>query len=602
VATIHVRLVAAPWRAGLDVIVNVLMLHGLNKLHQLVAARSFVTVLRAVITASIDACRSHRFVINTLMIDSPSPAQDCGWRTAWRMPTKRRFMNALQRQFGSVEDFRRRATSIENIEEILGDFRGDTTILLASASTLDDEQVRQFLLTKAAAGQLQLAYPGDVVAPKADRVVVLCGIEADADGQACLLNLNRRGIACAWLSANEVVPLEDVPLKEACSEQAQPVAGANTIELSEVPLFHGLPAPQRVRQVVKGRPLRVLTYRWHVPHQYELFKLGAEFTLITDLGEGSCRWWDLGQRPLPPNARFAHWRNINQREFDIAILHFDENVLNPTADTSAVGADWGKTFRFLRQHLTIPQVAVCHGTPQAADRFSGEDAPQQAEASRTALVELLAGVPVVVNSHQAQAEWVFQQSRVIWHGFDPVEFPARPGPPNSPMRILTLPRNALAERPLYRGLDLLDRVTDALNTPMEHLHVAEPNLLLNGNTYARAKFAHYVAALHAFDIYFNPTLHSPMPRSRGEAMLCGLATVNADSHDANLFLENGVNGFISSSAEELAAQLGQLIARPDLARRIGCASRETAIRIFHIDRYLADWRQLIRDTLGNDVL
>ena len=43
--------------------------------------------------------------------------------------------------------------------------------------------------------------------------------------------------------------------------------------------------------------------------------------------------------------------------------------------------------------------------------------------------------------------------------------------------------------------------------------------------------------------YFNPTLHSPMPRSRGEAMLCGLATVNADSHDVNQFIQNGVNGF-----------------------------------------------------------
>ena len=118
--------------------------------------------------------------------------------------------------------------------------------------------------------------------------------------------------------------------------------------------------------------MRVLTYRWHVPHQYELFKLDAEFTLVTDLGEGSCRWWDLGQRPLPANARFARWRDIDPNNFDLAILHFDENVLHISPDDRAIGAKWGKTFRFLQRHLTIPRIAVCHGTPQGAKRYSAD--------------------------------------------------------------------------------------------------------------------------------------------------------------------------------------------------------------------------------------
>ena len=130
----------------------------------------------------------------------------------------------------------------------------------------------------------------------------------------------------------------------------------------------------------------------------------------------------------------------------------------------------------------------------------------------------------------------------------------------------------------------------------------EPNLLLRGNAYARAKFVHYVTALHGFDIYFNPTLRSPMPRSRGEAMLCGLATVSADSHDVDRFIDNGVNGFYAATAEELADQLRYLLTDPTRAWRIGLAGRETAMRLFHIRRYLADWRQLVRDTLGSDAL
>ena len=339
------------------------------------------------------------------------------------------------------------------------------------------------------------------------------------------------------------------------------------------------------------RPLRVLTYRWHVPHQYELFKLGAAFTLVTDLGEDSCRWWDLGQRPLPANARFARWNEIDLGQFDLAILHFDENVLQAVADAPGVGADWGTTFRFLRETLEIPSVAVCHGTPPA-------DAP----ARQQALVDFLGDIPVVVNSYQAQAEWGFAKAHVIWQGFDPAEFPCRPAPSLRPPRILTLPSEAIAERPGYRGADLLAAVTARLAAPLESLRVPEPNLLLRGNAYADARFAHYIAALHGFDIYLNPTLRSPMPRSRGEAMLCGLATVNADSHDVDRFIENGRNGFYAGSAEELADMLGFLLADPAHAWRIGLAGRETAIQRFHIDRYLADWRQLIRDTLGSNAI
>jgi hypothetical protein len=346
--------------------------------------------------------------------------------------------------------------------------------------------------------------------------------------------------------------------------------------------------------------LRVLTYRWHVPHQYELFKLGAEFALVTDLGESSCRWWDLGQRPMPANVRFAKWHDIQQADFDLAILHFDEHVLDQRGKDEAVGGNWGQTFRFLRRNLAIPCFAVCHGTPQVADSMLGSEG---AKANRLELIELLADIPVVVNSHQALSEWDFNRARVIWQGFDPSEFPLRPPPRTDRPRILTLPPSAYALRPAYHGTELLRIVSQALpELAFENLAVPEPNLLLRGNAYAHAKFRHYVGAIHQFNVYFNPTLHSPMPRTRGEAMLCGLATVNARNHDVDMFINNGRDGFYGTTADELADQLQFLAAHPDRTWEIGQAARETAIRVFHIDRFLADWRQLIRDVLGNSVI
>ena len=78
-------------------------------------------------------------------------------------------------------------------------------------------------------------------------------------------------------------------------------------------------------------------------------------------------------------------------------------------------------------------------------------------------------------------------------------------------------------------------------------------------------------------------------------MMCGLVTVSARNHDVDRFIENGVNGFYANEADELRSQLYFLMRNPDATRRIGAASRATAIEVFHIDRYLSDWRRLLAE-------
>lgn len=549
---------------------------------RLIATHGPLALLHASAGALLDACRQRR-----LHIDTTTGIRQV-WR--WRLPTRTHLGSSLRRRLGLPEtDFRRRATCAETADNMPDVPPEHATVLLAGQSTLDDARIKAFLLDRAAAGTLQVAGPTDDIAPQPGILTLLGDIAPDAEGQACLDRLRQQGITCDWLSGRPGdTLLEETPLREACRRRATPSANGDSLDHAPIAVP---PAPTFSKTTRLPHPLRVLTYRWHVPHQYELFKLGADFTLVTDLGERTCGWWDLGQRPLPANARFVRRDEIDPRDFDLAILHFDENVLQASADARDIGAAWGTTFRFLQRHLTIPRIAICHGTPQAED-----------DATRTALVEFLGETPVVVNSHQALAEWGFAAARVIWQGFDPVEFPCRSSSTANVPRILTLPAAATAERPGYRGADLSGRVAALVGTPMERLRVAEPNLLLRGNAYAAAKFAHYLAALHGFDIYFNPTLRSPMPRSRGEAMLCGLTTVNAASHDVDRFIENGSNGFYAATAEELADQIRFLLADPARTWRIGQASRATAMRLFHVDRYLADWRQLIRETLGSDAI
>lgn len=346
-----------------------------------------------------------------------------------------------------------------------------------------------------------------------------------------------------------------------------------------------------------GQPrLRVLTCRWHVPHQYELWKLPVDVTLVTGTGSGMCDRWDYGQRPLPANARFRPLEEIRAEDYDLAILHFDENVLAPQNTQGVIGPEWGAAFKLLRERFDLPKIAVCHGTPQFHGQYdfdyTGADLMQPIESERRRLVDYLGDIPVVCNSYQAQQEWGFRRSTVIWHGFDPAEF----GPATRERGIVSALGPLVLSRPHYRGYFLYRQVFDGCWNELrpETLRVPEPHPSYVGNGYARAKFQRYVGELRRYSVYFNPTLRSPMPRARGEPMMCGVVTVSARNHDVDRFIDNGVDGFHASEAGELREQLRFLMRDPTACERIGAAARAKAIKVFHVERYLQDWQALIR--------
>src|SRR5437763_41472 len=182
----------------------------------------------------------------------------------------------------------------------------------------------------------------------------------------------------------------------------------------------------RFRLRLEKRRYRVLTHRWHVAHQYEIYKLPFDFTLVTGTGTGITDQWSPDERPLLPNVCLSRVEDINLADFDLAIVHFDENVLSPDLGNGVLSPDWGDTFRWFLDNVKLPMVAVCHGTapfvgqyganPGLIEKFDTYDA--DADLLRSAL----ANVPVVVNSHQAAREWRFSKTRIIWHGLDPQEF------------------------------------------------------------------------------------------------------------------------------------------------------------------------------------
>jgi hypothetical protein len=158
----------------------------------------------------------------------------------------------------------------------------------------------------------------------------------------------------------------------------------------------------------------------------------------------------------------------------------------------------------------------------------------------------------------------------------------------------------MLSRPHYRGFFCYSAVFEDFPEQFmpATLYVPEPDVLYSGNEYAVAKYQNYVNELRRYSVYFNPTLRSPMPRARGEAMLCGLATVSLKNHDVECFIKNGWNGFYSDDPGELRSQLLFLLRNPRAAREIGLRGRGTAMDVFNHDRYLQDWKRILDELKG----
>jgi len=363
-----------------------------------------------------------------------------------------------------------------------------------------------------------------------------------------------------------------------------------------------------------SKRLKILTYRWHCAHQYELWKLPHDFYLID--GPGSMGW-DYNQRPLRDNSRYIKYNkleDINFNDYDLMIFHFDENVLCPELSNGILDKNWGYIFKELFNKCNIPKIALCHGTPPFYGQFKFDYKrkdllmkPIEKEIQK--YKDFLGDTLVITNSNKCREEWGFNNSKTIWHGFDPADYPSL----IDPQRDIIYIANSVRHRPWYRGYDLWKEVVDGIendylgarNEDKEKYYsfvsnfpkVKEPEKFVNMNDYARIKFSNYVDLLRNYKIFFNATLRSPMPRSRAEAMLCGSTIVTTNYHDEDMWIENEVDGFYSNDPKQLREYLEYSLKNEDECYRIGQKGRKKAMEVFNQDRYLREWKEVINSLI-----
>jgi len=353
-----------------------------------------------------------------------------------------------------------------------------------------------------------------------------------------------------------------------------------------------VPSVELSKKLSTNKP-RILSYRWHCAHQYELFKLNYVFFLFNGLGPAITNFWDYGTRPLANNVSFINPENFKLNDFDLAILPFDEFLIKSINDSKS---EWSESFDFLFDNLSIPIITICHGTPAVINHLNTNGYVIN-ESIKEKIVEKLKNVLVICNSYQAQKEWGFYNSKVIWHGFDPNEFSPNY---NSSASILSLfSKNMKSDyRPFYRGFNFFNEVVNLDHDNLFDINKIYDHTPLNFSDihdFSIKKFKNYRDEITKHSIYFNPTQRSPMPRSRGEAIMSGLVSVSADNHDVSRFIQNGVDGFYSNDKAEVYDALKFLTKNNQARRNMQIKSRDLAIKYFSLDRYHQEWTSILKE-------
>ena len=305
---------------------------------------------------------------------------------------------------------------------------------------------------------------------------------------------------------------------------------------------------------------RILKYPWHTAHDYELAKLPAEFYYLSN----TPRQWNTQHRPIPDNIR---WVPSHQHEAtDAMILHLDQWSWQEPA----------KRYLFLRHRDAYdgPKIVINHGC-NLVDGCSSET-----------MKELVEGCYMVCNSPTAHRLWGVPDSRYIRHGMSPDEWPQTDYARHEVLVVQAAGRMHAA----CRNVDGVARAEEKVK------------ILWIGRDRSFDSFNKYRHFLQSSSIFLQPSYASANPRSRTEAMLTGLAIVTTNTHGEDEYIVNGVNGFCSNDFDELIEYLQYLLARPEQVRKIGRAGRETAQKVFHIDRFVEQWSQLLDEYVGSRVV
>lgn len=337
------------------------------------------------------------------------------------------------------------------------------------------------------------------------------------------------------------------------------------------------------------RRLRVFGVVNHLAHNYELLKLSEQYPIdFTYLLNNVRKWGRMAHRKMPDHLKWT--THYEPGAYDVAILHVDQQAVDPN-----IGK--GHLYRQLNEIITdIPKIVINHGTPMWDEKYTEKMVinggtildKKGKEVKIDGMKELIGDNFMVVNSYESVNRWGWGYP--IIHGLDPNEWLDLPKEPRVVLSLSPAGLDKYYNRQLISYLS--SYLPEQVGLDLVHLNVNYP--VIDEQDYKE------MIGSSLITVY--PFRDSPMPRSRTESMLSGACVLSSRYHNADEFIEHGVNGFIMPdnpmSYVETINQLVNHNYRETV--KIGQRGKEMAQNTFKLNRYLVEWNELLHEVVAGN--
>jgi glycosyltransferase involved in cell wall biosynthesis len=303
--------------------------------------------------------------------------------------------------------------------------------------------------------------------------------------------------------------------------------------------------------------LKIMDFYVHQGHQREFFRTGHDFylsgcnSLIPD--------WNKSHRPLGDNVNLIDERDaLSQHNFDIIIVRSPLNIK--------------------RYEAFYKNGAKAIAVVQTTDSFKIPDWVSS----------------VVWNSETVMNKFKSMHPKkkhfYIPHGYDPTEF--IDNKQNRELSALSL-FNVFKKRSSYLGYDMWKGISDKVPCKI----YGHGNKDMELDIREASSFKELIDIYNSYALYLNTTTHSAMPRSRCEAMFCGMPMVSTNNYDIDKYLKHGENAILTNDKDKMIGGIKKLLESEAMREDFGKKSREVAIKYFHLNDYLKSWNEVFDQAL-----
>lgn len=328
--------------------------------------------------------------------------------------------------------------------------------------------------------------------------------------------------------------------------------------------------PKNIKAILKHPQredkLNILTFTTHERYEQNLSKTGHNFYAL-NYGKS----WDKDYGVIPENYNI-----INEvppyLDIDIVLSHTSCDRLQYAHDTLSNTKNAGLSM------LAIPILRHTHVLPDIR-----MDVEQQKS--------IFQNIPVFANSFisdYSRKKWGYNESNsnVVEHGVDTdFWFPTKDKRDNVCLSVV----NDWPNRDWCCGFNLWRQTSYGLPVRVYGKSA--------GFSYPAESTEHLRDIYSSSLIFYNTSIHSPVPTVLLEAMACGCAIVSTANCMIPEIITHKHDGLISNDPSELRSFLELLLNDNDLARQIGDNARKTIIEKFNLNRFCDNWNNLLYTTI-----